>query len=163
MKKGIISILLVGIIILAIIGALLWRFGRSFTENTDPSVIVPSKLDQLSAEKGNLIRINYPRSGDTISSPLEVVGTARGNWYFEASFPVIVVDWDGKIIGQGIAQAQGDWMTTDFVPFKGTITFEDPTVYNRGAVIFRKDNPSGDPSRDDALEIPVFFSNVNTE
>jgi hypothetical protein len=111
----------------------------------------------------DLIRVNYPRPSDTISSPLEVVGTARGNWYFEASFPVYVVNWDGLIIGEGHAEAQGDWMTTDFVPFKGTITFDDPTVYNRGAVIFKKDNPSGDPQYDDAVEIPILFSNVKQE
>jgi len=62
------------------------------------------------------------------------------------------------IIAQGIAAAQSDWMTTDFVPFKVVLEFEaDTQVSNRGALILKKDNPSGLPQYDDALEMPVIF------
>jgi len=96
---------------------------------------------------------------ETVRSPLLVKGRARGNWFFEASFPVVIVDWDGRIIGQGIAQAQGEWMTTEFVPFEATLTFTaDPQAYStRGSLILQKDNPSGLPEYDDALEIPVVI------
>ena len=109
------------------------------------------------------IIIDYPTPGDTIVSPVTVRGKARGNWFFEASFPVVVVDWDGRIIGEGIATAQDDWMTTEFVPFTATISYTlDPTTpYDRGAVIFRKDNPSGLPQNDDAREIPVTFGELS--
>jgi len=97
----------------------------------------------------------------SISSPFTVTGFAKGNWFFEASFPIVVVDWDGRIIGQGIATAKDEWMTEKFVPFEGTITFEKPTGaeerLRRGAVIFRRDNPSDLPENDAALEIPVYF------
>jgi hypothetical protein len=115
-------------------------------------------------EVPTMISVTYPRSGDVIISPITLTGEARGNWYFEASFPIVIVDWDGRIIGQGHAEAQSDWMTTDFVPFKATISFERPEINDsnesyarRGAVIFKNDNPSGDPSRDMAVEIPVYF------
>ncbi len=97
--------------------------------------------------------------------PLLVVrGMARGTWYFEASFPITVVNWDGLIIGEGYATAQGEWMTEEFVPFEGTIKLEEAALTNspsmRGAIIFHKDNPSGLPEHDDALEIPVTFDTV---
>lgn len=107
----------------------------------------------------DLIAVSLPPANGMVASPMTVRGEARGQWYFEASFPITVVDWDGVIIGEGYAQAQGDWMTTDYVPFEGTITFTVPadTPYRRGAVIFRKDNPSGLPEHDDAFELPVLF------
>jgi len=97
-----------------------------------------------------------------IVSPITITGKARGTWYFEASFPIVIVDWDGRIIGEGYAEAQSDWMTEDFVPFKATVTFDLPkdTPYTRGAIILKKDNPSGLPEHDDALEIPVTFSEL---
>ena len=108
--------------------------------------------------KKDLIRLESLHDGDKISSPLEIKGEARGVWFFEASFPVVLTDWDGKIIAEGIAQAEDDWMTEDFVPFIVDLEFEaDTGVSDRGALIFRKDNPSGLPENDDALEITVFF------
>lgn len=69
------------------------------------------------------------------------------------------MNWDGLIIAEGIATAKTDWMTTDFVEFEGELTFVvDENVYsNRGALILKKDNPSGLPENDDALEIPVIL------
>jgi len=119
---------------------------------------------QGKAALDNLIHVTYPKPNDTISSPVTLTGEARGNWYFEASFPIMIVDWDGLIIGQGHAEAQGDWMTTEYVPFKATLEFIRPAISDlnksyasRGAVIFKNDNPSGDPSKDVAIEVPVLF------
>lgn len=106
----------------------------------------------------SLIRVSSPAENQEITSPLTIEGEAVGNWFFEASFPVVLVNWDGLIIAQGIATAQSDWMTTDFVPFEAVLEFEaDTQVSNRGALILKKDNPSGLPQYDDALEIPVLF------
>lgn len=123
-------------------------------------------------EKTVLIRVDTPRPNQAISSPLTITGEARGNWYFEASFPVVLTDWDGRIIAQGIAQAKDDpdatdgagWMTTDFVPFEATLTFAvDKNAYsNTGSLILKKDNPSGLPQNDDALEIPIVFALVTS-
>lgn len=109
------------------------------------------------------VSLDEPVRGSIVSSPLYMSGSAPGTWYFEASFPIVLVDWDGKTIGQGAAQAESDWMTTDKVPFKATLEFTAPecaqtTDYcHRGAIILKNDNPSGDPARDKAVEIPVLF------
>ncbi|HBU06541.1 MAG TPA: hypothetical protein DEB09_00480 [Candidatus Magasanikbacteria bacterium] len=122
-------------------------------------------LKELNYKK-ETIELTSPKPASFISSPLEITGQARGTWFFEASFPIVLTNWDGLIIAEGVAQAQLDpddtdgagWMTTEFVPFKATLNFTaDTTVSNRGALILKKDNPSGLPQNDDALEIPVFF------
>ncbi len=110
----------------------------------------------------DLIRVTVPTPQSVISSPVTITGVARGTWFFEASFPISIVNWDGLIIGEGIATAQSDWMTEDFVPFTANITYTiDPqTPYNRGAIILKKDNPSGLPEHDAAIEIPVTFGEL---
>lgn len=109
----------------------------------------------------DLIRVNLPLQNAKITSPLMITGEARGSWFFEASFPVTLVDWDGLIIGQGVAQAKGDWMTADFVPFEARITFDKPPYVGeqskRGAIILRNDNPSGQASTSKSIEIPIVF------
>lgn len=113
-------------------------------------------------EKSDMIRLSAPRPNQTISSPLIIRGEARGNWFFEASFPVTLVNWDGLIIAESFVMAQDEWMTTEFVPFEGKIEFEiDPSTWtNRGYLILKKDNPSGLPEHDDAMEIPIIYQGL---
>lgn len=104
------------------------------------------------------LKLFYPQDGGQVSSPLQITGEARGNWFFEATFPVVLTNWDGLIIAEGFATAEGDWMTEEFVPFSAEITFSsDTAVSNRGSLILQKANASGLPEHDDAYEITVFF------
>ena len=88
------------------------------------------------------IEVFTPLSGETISSPLIVEGQAIGNWFFEASFPVELIDDQGKILGRSYVQAQSDWMTENFVSFKGEINYE-AVATTTGKLILKNDNPSG--------------------
>ena len=108
-------------------------------------------------EKMDIIRIDAPRPNQIISSPLVINGQARGTWFFEGDFPIVLMNWDGLIIAEGYASAKGEWMTQDFVAFEARLEFEKPTYKNNGALILQKDNPSGLPENDDALELPIFF------
>lgn len=124
----------------------------------NPSASMPTeKCEADNIIENASIEIFSPLPQQSITSPLTITGKARGNWFFEASFPISIVNWDGLIIGQGIAQAQGEWMTEEFVPFEARITFDKATYKNNGSIILQKDNPSGLPENDDALEIPIFF------
>jgi len=107
-------------------------------------------------EKVDLIQIDNPRPNQIIESPLFVKGKARGNWYFEADFPVKLFDDNGFLLGITPAQALGDWMTEDFVPFSSTLIFAVPST-PKGRLILEKDNPSGLPEHADELTIPVYF------
>ncbi|MBP6858236.1 MAG: hypothetical protein KBC33_00175 [Candidatus Pacebacteria bacterium] len=131
------------------------------------SVYAPADLSTLplasysGGASVNDIRVISVVPGGDIVSPLRITGEARGPWYFEASFPVLLTDGDGLIIAEGYGQAQGEWMTTEFVPFVATLEFTIPANADafgrRGTLIFKNDNPSGDPARDMAVEIPVLF------
>ena len=91
-----------------------------------------------------------------VTSPLTITGKALGAWFFEASFPVSVTDANGVVLGTGVAQAQAEWMTTDYVPFQAVVTFT-PSSTQTGYVEFKKDNPSGLPEHDATVRIPVRF------
>lgn len=104
-----------------------------------------------------LINLESPRPEEKVGSSFEVRGRARGSWYFEGDFPVILTDWDGRIIAETYATAQGPWMTTDFVPFTAVLRFDKPDYGDYGFLILRKANPSGLPRHDDAVEIRVRF------
>jgi hypothetical protein len=143
MKRVVLAVILV---VLAFGGY--FMFARNSKAPTEPAPPLIYK---------DLIEIDFPNQDTAkISSPVMVRGRARGNWYFEASFPVQVLDGDGTILGSGPVQAQGDWMTADFVPFSGQISFSKPKS-KTGSIVFKKDNPSGLPANDDSFSIPVNF------
>lgn len=107
-------------------------------------------------EMADAIRINSPRPHATIKSPALITGEAVGGWYFESSFPVKLFDAEGNLLAEGPAQAQGDWMTPEFVEFEATLSFASPTS-KTGVLVLQKDNPSGFPENDAELRIPVRF------
>jgi len=154
MKK----IALIGIIVLILVAlgiVLLYDVSKAPEVPETPEIpVLPD--GQFPTPSHSLIEVTSPRPNAEVSSPIKVSGKARGYWFFEASFPVRVLDGDGNIIGLGIAQAQGEWMTEDFVPFEGTITFSDQR-FEKGTIVFSKDNPSGLPENDDEFRVPVLF------
>jgi len=97
------------------------------------------------------------KTNQTIFSPLIITGEARGTWFFEASFPVILTDKNGGVIAQNLATAKGEWMTENFVPFEANIEFIKPKNSKNGTLILKKDNPSGLPENDGTYEIPIIF------
>lgn len=118
--------------------------------------------DKLFVEKGDSpqgnqnIIIDSPVAGEVIKSPLKITGKARGPWYFEASFPVRLVDAAGKEIAIAVAQAKGEWMTENFVEFEVVMPFSNAET-DTGKLIFEKDNPSGLPQFADSFTLPVRF------
>src|SRR6476620_3893721 len=59
--------------------------------------------------KGISIKVFRPMKGDQVSTPLVVMGEVPGNWSFEASFPVKLLDSNGKVLADETAQVQADW------------------------------------------------------
>ncbi len=107
--------------------------------------------------RSEFIVIDTPAPGTLVSSPLTVRGRARGNWFFEGDFPLLLKDARGDVLARGYATAQGEWMTTGFVPFEGRLDFARPVGGDRGTLVLQKHNPTDLPQHDDAAEIPVFF------
>jgi len=107
--------------------------------------------------KSDLIYVDSPLPGSCVTSPLRIRGHARGKWFFEGDFPIVLADANDKYIAQGYATAKNGWMTEMFVPFESVIKFKPPRSGSKGTLVLKKDNPTGRPEFDDALEIPVFF------
>ncbi len=107
--------------------------------------------------RSGLIVVDSPAPGARISSPLLIRGRARGTWFFEGDFPVDLLDAKGNLAGRGFCTAKGEWMTREFVPFEGTLTFEKPVPGGRGTLVLKKHNPTDRPEHDDALSVPLFF------
>jgi len=120
--------------------------GKSFVEDIGNAV-----------QKSNLIILENPKPNAVLGNKISLYGSARGYWFFEATFPIDVFDGDGKLLGQGYAQAKSEWMTENFVPFEAEINLTEVPQNPLGTLVLRKDNPSGDSIRDDSLIVPVFL------
>lgn len=133
-------------------------------EETTGNTTEPSQEEEEEKQatvENESIKVFTPEKSSVIESPLQLEGEVRGSWLFEATAPVMLTDWDGRIISEGYIETEGDWMTEDFVPFSGSLTFEVPEdigdFSDKGFLIFQKANPSGLPEHDDALEYKVRF------
>lgn len=134
MKKEFWLIIILGLIIVVLFGLLMW----------------PEDKD-LDVKNLNI------KANQKITSPLVAEGEALGTWFFEASFPIKVTDEAGNILGTSFVQAQSDWMTENFVPFKGEINFVSEKE-QKGFLVLSKDNPSGLPENDKEIKIPVLLT-----
>lgn len=124
------------------------------TEATQPST--ETKEETEMSAKADLIQVDSPQPGGLITNPVTITGKARGQWYFEASFPITILDETGKVIGQGHAEAQSNWMTSEFVPFIAKVTFtKSPT--KTGTILLEKDNPSGLSEHADSVRVLIRF------
>jgi hypothetical protein len=125
-----------------------------------PAAFLATQLVRVSP-KGNCrsayIVVDSPAPGALVASPLRVRGRARGIWFFEGDFPIVLKDIEGHVIAQGFASAVTNWMTDEFVPFEGSIAFKTTTACDRGMLILKKDNPTDRPELDDETALPVFF------
>jgi hypothetical protein len=99
------------------------------------------------------VHVTAPQQNTTVGQRFEVKGEAPGNWFFEASFPIEVLDVNGVVIARAIAQAEGDWMTSEFVPFKADIVIP-PTYIGKSTLLLKKDNPSDLRENDASISFP---------
>lgn len=106
------------------------------------------------------VLIFQPQRGAVVTSPIQLSGEARGTWYFEASFSARIENSQGDVIAEVPVQAQGEWMTEDYVPFETEIEYSSASVTpgSSGALVIEKANPSGLPENADEIEIPIQFA-----
>ena len=131
MKKLIAVIIF--IVLIFVLSALLFDWGRRETNISEENNGVAGSMEVFS-----------PLDGEEVASPIKISGRARGFWFFEASFPVKLFNYNGELISTSYVTAQSDWMTTDFVDFSGEIVFPSTTTGN-AFLVLENDNPSGDP------------------
>ncbi|PJE76615.1 hypothetical protein COV05_03465 [Candidatus Uhrbacteria bacterium CG10_big_fil_rev_8_21_14_0_10_48_16] len=166
------------VVLIVVCAFIVWREVQA----PPPSPSIPEEQEEIippedpstafTSLQGVELVVTSPLQGSVVTSPLTVTGEVPGFWYFEATFPLSLVNWDGLIIAEGYATAQGEWMTEDMVPFTATLEFTDvlpltegvedlsqvQDFMKNGALILQRDNPSGLPENDDAIEIPIRFA-----
>lgn len=124
--------------------------GRTFTEK------ISEKMTYTNASS-SMIVLTFPLPGAVTGKQFLVTGKARGGWYFEASFPIVILSQDGKIVSSSPAQAQSNWMTNEFVPFNATMTIST-SYQGKATIVLKKDNPSGLPEKDASISFPIIIA-----
>jgi hypothetical protein len=115
------------------------------------TVIVPANAKEKHKED---IIVTCPQPHQCVTSPLAVQGKASGSWFFEATFPLSLVDAQGNQLSTSKATAIGDWTTKKLIPFQGKLDFT-VTKATKAKLVLQNDNPSGLPENSREKEIPV--------
>jgi len=128
---------------------------------SDDKAGVIYKVEYLGNQKNESeISLNNLTDNQPITSGLTVEGKVKGNWFFEASFPVEIYDANNKKLAMVLAQTKENWMTAETISFFAKLNFPKPTT-EQGFVVFRKDNPSALPQHDREFRVKVKFSGYN--
>ena len=154
-----ITIAALAVAIILFIGVMIARAPHSVvytpsTATTTPTSDTPAKEPSGPPALSSRVMVTSPGRGAQVGHSFTVAGLAPGPWFFEAQFPVMVRAADGAVVGRAIATAQGEWMTEKQVTFTATMQI-DATFHGEATLVLLKDNPSGLPEHDDAVEIPI--------
>ncbi|PSP19392.1 MAG: hypothetical protein BRC58_01030 [Cyanobacteria bacterium QS_8_64_29] len=137
------------------VGAAQFEPNRAARRNYAAAATV--RMRQCVAPEHEAVRLERPSPNQTVASPLEIAGEARGQWYFEGDFPVTLRDANGQVVARSFVTAQDSWMQEGFVPFKGTLSFEAPQT-DCGTLVLERDNPSALLKNSGWHRVPVCFS-----
>jgi hypothetical protein len=119
---------------------------------TSTPTTTPAQVTYKNASAAR-IQVTSPAPGATVPATFTVSGKAVGGWYFEANFPYEIQNANGQKIAEGPVQAQGEWMTPEFVPFSFQVSI--PNYKGKATLILHNDNPSGLPENASSISIPI--------
>jgi Immunoglobulin-like domain of bacterial spore germination len=155
MKK---VVIILGVVIIILLGILFFYNPAQGPTTATSTNSAPASQEAISPD--GRVTIFSPLEGALVTSPVTIQGSVDGGgWFNEAVFPIKVLDGDGTMIGQGMAQAggaPGSWMSTGTVSFSATISFTAPK-YATGTIVLAKDNPSGSAVNAEQFSVPVKF------
>jgi len=101
------------------------------------------------------VNVTSPLADTRVTSPLIVEGTAPGDWYFEAQFPLQLRAADGALLAEAPARAQSDWMTEAPVPFRGELSFR--VTHDTPATLILQEDMPGEGATPREITIPVVL------
>lgn len=130
--------------------------------------------NQVEDKKG--LFVNNLQENDMVSSPFKITGYVNGaGWIgFEGQVGVVnLYDNAGNVLDTKSLIATSEWMTST-IYFEANLEFF--TTATSGKIVFRNENPSGEPSRDksvswnikfapvgEVMNLKAFFSNSNLD
>lgn len=150
--------ILIGLVVLVVLAGAYMFFTRSANAPTVSEGAPSSGTFSYINSSKDLIAVESPKPGEAVGQAFSISGTARGYWFFEGSFPVEVQDGNGTVLSVAVAQAEGDWMTEAFVPFKAQVSLSAPYT-GQAILVLKKDNPSGEPQNEASVSFPVIIQN----
>ncbi|MEX0931807.1 MAG: Gmad2 immunoglobulin-like domain-containing protein [Candidatus Paceibacterota bacterium] len=130
---------------------------------TTPRVCVTSKGREFSELPGTFLRANdaiqvtEPQANAIVSSPITVLGLLNGDSFSDGVFAVRVISNDGEVLGEGIAQAHGDWSTSTKIAFRSEVEYRSSSTVSGLLQLY---SPTGLFME---VSIPVVFSQANAE
>ncbi len=119
-------------------------------------LLIPVHGQAKEKKKVSDVTVSVPKPYQEVCSPLTVKGKAKSPWFFEAVFPIRLLDAKCQELASGKANAIGDWTTGDFVPFEGKLEFT-VTKPTKATLVLQNDNPSGLPENARKKEIPIIL------
>jgi len=108
------------------------------------------------ASAGEQLKVTAPAPGARLQSGFIAEGSAPGFWYFEAVFPITLVDEAGAVLAEAPGQAVDDWMTAGPVRFRTPVAFK-VTGETKAWLVFTKDNETGEAENDGEVRVPVVL------
>ena len=114
------------------------------------------QISEFTSLKGVNAYIYSPLKNSSISNPIAIIGKIPGDWSFEASFPIKLLNQNSQQIASTQGHLLGEWTTTSLVPFSAEITFSG-SYSGLASIVLQKDNPSGLANNDDSITIQVYF------
>jgi hypothetical protein len=137
MKKEILIVTVLTLIIVVLLGVL---------------IFLPAKKNQPVIVEG--LQIISPKVNEEVSSPIKIVGVTNGWNGFEGQVGTVqLLDYKGNKIAEGILSATTDW-TKPPVAFETTLNFITNST-GPATLVFKNENPSGEPARDKTFSLPV--------
>lgn len=130
--------------------------GESSSDRTSTVTETQPKSESSNDTLNDLLRVKNPLPGQLVTSPLEITGQARGYWFFEAQATAELLDENLIKISETNTTAIREWMTEDWVPFSGTMSYEKPET-KTGFLVMHKANASGLKEHDISDTIPIKF------
>lgn len=102
------------------------------------------------------IEVKTPNTKSIVQEgDLIITGSASGLWFFEGQFRVDLTNHKKQIIETGVVFSEDDWMTTEKVPFKGTLTVPKD-LKGLGFIVFSRDGGAQD-GLPEQFEVPILF------
>lgn len=144
--------------LVVIVGVAYALFANDVQAPSGDTGVKPGTTDYtyINASADNIV-VDLPQAGDVVGKEFTIMGKARGGWFFEASFPVQVLDKDGNVLAQGPASVyppMTDWMTNDFVQFRFEAKVPESYI-GPATVVLKKDNPSGLSENEASVSYPI--------
>lgn len=145
------------LLVVVLVAAYSYKYSAS-KNSQNINTVTPAPTEEVEEQTPAGLIVAAPVANELVSSPLKITGYINGNdnWTaFEAQAGTArLYDNVGNLLVTAPLMATADWMTST-VPFEASLVFV--TAAPTGTLIFKNENPSGEPTKDRSVTLPVTF------